>query len=118
MVKLQALKLLPGVNVCAALSARRIVLCTRSSARWLFPVSERAKPRKSGRNSMAPAQTTACRSSGVTVADSGSGAAVSDRRAATDLGGACWLVDGFIAVFLFMAPDQMVLVCAGPRSRA
>src|SRR5690242_1699737 len=51
MVKIQALKLVPGVNCCEALIARTIVSLTRSSAWSRLRVSDRAKARRCGSTS-------------------------------------------------------------------
>src|SRR5262245_25922107 len=48
MVKIQALKLVPGVNCSAAARARTAASCTRSSARSRLRVSDRAKARRCG----------------------------------------------------------------------
>src|SRR5919109_1080171 len=51
MVKIHALKLVPGVNCCDALIARTIVSLTRSSAWSRLRVSERANARRCGSTS-------------------------------------------------------------------
>src|SRR5262249_37940484 len=48
MVKIHALKLVPGVNWSAAARARTAASCTRSSARSRFRVSDLAKARRCG----------------------------------------------------------------------
>src|SRR5262249_10476646 len=59
MVKIQALKLVPGVNCSAAARARTAASCTRSSARPRLRVSDLAKARRCGMLS-----TSAARNSG------------------------------------------------------
>src|SRR5215510_10271761 len=51
MVKIHALKLVPGVNCCEALIARTIASLTKSSAWARLRVSDRAKARRCGSTS-------------------------------------------------------------------
>src|SRR4051812_7608618 len=58
MVNIQALKLVPGRNWCAAAKARATASPTRSSAWSLLVANERAKARRCGRCSTTAALTS------------------------------------------------------------